>query len=73
MAPKKVRLVKGALHSKKGECTVDYVTASVASDCKTSPHCLYEGKGNDAVTPPPLIGRFGTSLKTGIVGLPNVG
>ncbi|XP_062258307.1 obg-like ATPase 1 [Platichthys flesus] len=32
-----------------------------------------KGKGNDAGTPPPLIGRFGTSLKIGIVGLPNVG
>uniref|UniRef100_A0A3B5MMM5 Obg like ATPase 1 n=1 Tax=Xiphophorus couchianus TaxID=32473 RepID=A0A3B5MMM5_9TELE len=27
----------------------------------------------DAPKPPPLIGRFGTSLKIGIVGLPNVG
>uniref|UniRef100_A0A8C8A1X4 Obg-like ATPase 1 n=1 Tax=Oryzias sinensis TaxID=183150 RepID=A0A8C8A1X4_9TELE len=27
----------------------------------------------DALKPPPLIGRFGTSLKIGIVGLPNVG
>ncbi|XP_019945635.2 obg-like ATPase 1 [Paralichthys olivaceus] len=31
-----------------------------------------KGKG-DSATPPPLIGRFGTSLKIGIVGLPNVG
>ncbi|XP_073330127.1 obg-like ATPase 1 isoform X3 [Pagrus major] len=30
-------------------------------------------KGGDALKPPPLIGRFGTSLKIGIVGLPNVG
>uniref|UniRef100_A0A673AJC9 Obg like ATPase 1 n=1 Tax=Sphaeramia orbicularis TaxID=375764 RepID=A0A673AJC9_9TELE len=30
-------------------------------------------KGEDAPKPPPLIGRFGTSLKIGIVGLPNVG
>uniref|UniRef100_A0A3Q3LHA0 Obg like ATPase 1 n=1 Tax=Mastacembelus armatus TaxID=205130 RepID=A0A3Q3LHA0_9TELE len=30
-------------------------------------------KGDDAPKPPPLIGRFGTSLKIGIVGLPNVG
>uniref|UniRef100_A0A669BIA4 Obg like ATPase 1 n=1 Tax=Oreochromis niloticus TaxID=8128 RepID=A0A669BIA4_ORENI len=30
-------------------------------------------KGADALKPPPLIGRFGTSLKIGIVGLPNVG
>uniref|UniRef100_A0A3P8PAC4 Obg like ATPase 1 n=1 Tax=Astatotilapia calliptera TaxID=8154 RepID=A0A3P8PAC4_ASTCA len=29
--------------------------------------------GADALKPPPLIGRFGTSLKIGIVGLPNVG
>ncbi|XP_042076328.1 obg-like ATPase 1 isoform X2 [Haplochromis burtoni] len=34
---------------------------------------LQEGKGADAPKPPPLIGRFGTSLKIGIVGLPNVG
>lgn len=27
----------------------------------------------EAPKPPPLIGRFGTSLKIGIVGLPNVG
>ncbi|XP_026000774.1 obg-like ATPase 1 isoform X2 [Astatotilapia calliptera] len=32
-----------------------------------------KGKGADALKPPPLIGRFGTSLKIGIVGLPNVG
>lgn len=32
-----------------------------------------KGKGADAPKPPPLIGRFGTSLKIGIVGLPNVG
>ncbi|XP_008326510.1 obg-like ATPase 1 isoform X2 [Cynoglossus semilaevis] len=32
-----------------------------------------KGKGDDALKPPPLIGRFGTSLKIGIVGLPNVG
>uniref|UniRef100_A0A665WXY8 Obg-like ATPase 1 n=1 Tax=Echeneis naucrates TaxID=173247 RepID=A0A665WXY8_ECHNA len=30
-------------------------------------------KGDEAPKPPPLIGRFGTSLKIGIVGLPNVG
>uniref|UniRef100_A0AAQ5ZRA0 Obg-like ATPase 1 n=1 Tax=Amphiprion ocellaris TaxID=80972 RepID=A0AAQ5ZRA0_AMPOC len=30
-------------------------------------------KGGDVPKPPPLIGRFGTSLKIGIVGLPNVG
>uniref|UniRef100_A0A8C7HY22 Obg-like ATPase 1 n=2 Tax=Oncorhynchus TaxID=8016 RepID=A0A8C7HY22_ONCKI len=30
-------------------------------------------KGGDGQQPPPLIGRFGTSLKIGIVGLPNVG
>lgn len=30
-------------------------------------------KGGEAPKPPPLIGRFGTSLKIGIVGLPNVG
>lgn len=30
-------------------------------------------KGGDAIKPPPIIGRFGTSLKIGIVGLPNVG
>uniref|UniRef100_A0A3Q2VZG9 Obg like ATPase 1 n=1 Tax=Haplochromis burtoni TaxID=8153 RepID=A0A3Q2VZG9_HAPBU len=30
-------------------------------------------RGPDAPKPPPLIGRFGTSLKIGIVGLPNVG
>uniref|UniRef100_A0A4W5P2W2 OBG-type G domain-containing protein n=1 Tax=Hucho hucho TaxID=62062 RepID=A0A4W5P2W2_9TELE len=30
-------------------------------------------KGDDGQQPPPLIGRFGTSLKIGIVGLPNVG
>lgn len=30
-------------------------------------------KGGDGPKPPPLIGRFGTSLKIGIVGLPNVG
>ncbi|XP_023192719.1 obg-like ATPase 1 isoform X2 [Xiphophorus maculatus] len=32
-----------------------------------------KAKGDDAPKPPPLIGRFGTSLKIGIVGLPNVG
>ncbi|XP_030285008.1 obg-like ATPase 1 isoform X2 [Sparus aurata] len=32
-----------------------------------------EGKGDDGLKAPPLIGRFGTSLKIGIVGLPNVG
>lgn len=30
-------------------------------------------KGGEAPKQPPLIGRFGTSLKIGIVGLPNVG
>ncbi|CAG5866608.1 unnamed protein product [Menidia menidia] len=30
-------------------------------------------KKTEAPKPPPLIGRFGTSLKIGIVGLPNVG
>lgn len=30
-------------------------------------------KGDDADKPPPLIGRVGTNLKIGIVGLPNVG
>lgn len=30
-------------------------------------------KKPEAPKPPPLIGRFGTSLKIGIVGLPNVG
>ena len=30
-------------------------------------------KGDDGPKPAPLIGRFGTSLKIGIVGLPNVG
>uniref|UniRef100_A0A8C5RC93 Obg like ATPase 1 n=1 Tax=Laticauda laticaudata TaxID=8630 RepID=A0A8C5RC93_LATLA len=30
-------------------------------------------KGSDGVKPHPIIGRFGTSLKIGIVGLPNVG
>uniref|UniRef100_A0A2K6RZX7 Obg like ATPase 1 n=1 Tax=Saimiri boliviensis boliviensis TaxID=39432 RepID=A0A2K6RZX7_SAIBB len=30
-------------------------------------------KGSDGIKPPPIIGRFGTSLKIGIVGLPNVG
>ncbi|XP_038870244.1 obg-like ATPase 1 [Salvelinus namaycush] len=30
-------------------------------------------KGDDRQQPPPLIGRFGTFLKIGIVGLPNVG
>ncbi|XP_011847279.1 PREDICTED: obg-like ATPase 1 isoform X1 [Mandrillus leucophaeus] len=30
-------------------------------------------KGGDGIKPPPIIGRFGTSLKIGIVGLPNVG
>uniref|UniRef100_A0A8C6TPQ8 Obg-like ATPase 1 n=1 Tax=Neogobius melanostomus TaxID=47308 RepID=A0A8C6TPQ8_9GOBI len=30
-------------------------------------------KKSEAPKPPPLIGRFGTSLKIGIVGLPNVG
>ncbi|XP_055360738.1 obg-like ATPase 1 isoform X2 [Betta splendens] len=32
-----------------------------------------KGKEADGPKPPPLIGRFGTSLKIGIVGLPNVG
>ncbi|XP_029314977.1 obg-like ATPase 1 isoform X1 [Cottoperca gobio] len=32
-----------------------------------------KGKGEDATKPLPLIGRFGTSLKIGVVGLPNVG
>uniref|UniRef100_A0A8C6TV65 Obg like ATPase 1 n=1 Tax=Neogobius melanostomus TaxID=47308 RepID=A0A8C6TV65_9GOBI len=31
-----------------------------------------KGKG-DVPKPPPIIGRFGTSLKIGVVGLPNVG
>lgn len=39
----------------------------------TFPHCLSQGKGEDALKPAPLIGRFGTSLKIGVVGLPNVG
>uniref|UniRef100_A0A2K6UFV3 OBG-type G domain-containing protein n=1 Tax=Saimiri boliviensis boliviensis TaxID=39432 RepID=A0A2K6UFV3_SAIBB len=30
-------------------------------------------KGGDGIKPPPIIGRFGTSLKIGIVGLPHVG
>ncbi|KAF3827269.1 hypothetical protein GH733_002755 [Mirounga leonina] len=30
-------------------------------------------KGGDGIKPPPIIGRFGTCLKIGIVGLPNVG
>ncbi|KAI1237157.1 hypothetical protein IHE44_0014413 [Lamprotornis superbus] len=30
-------------------------------------------KGGDGVKSHPIIGRFGTSLKIGIVGLPNVG
>lgn len=30
-------------------------------------------KDEGATKAPPLIGRFGTSLKCGIVGLPNVG
>lgn len=30
-------------------------------------------KGGDGPKQQPLIGRFGTSLKIGIVGLPNVG
>jgi len=30
-------------------------------------------KGGDGPKQAPLIGRFGTSLKIGIVGLPNVG
>ncbi|XP_069876821.1 obg-like ATPase 1 isoform X2 [Dipodomys merriami] len=30
-------------------------------------------KAGDGIKPPPIIGRFGTSLKIGIVGLPNVG
>uniref|UniRef100_A0A8C6I3F4 OBG-type G domain-containing protein n=1 Tax=Mus spicilegus TaxID=10103 RepID=A0A8C6I3F4_MUSSI len=30
-------------------------------------------KGGDVIKLPPIIGRFGTSLKIGIVGLPNVG
>lgn len=30
-------------------------------------------KKTEAPKQPPLIGRFGTSLKIGIVGLPNVG
>jgi len=30
-------------------------------------------KRNEAEGPGPLLGRFGTSLKCGIVGLPNVG
>lgn len=30
-------------------------------------------KKGEAPKQPPLIGRFGTSLKIGIVGLPNVG
>ncbi|MEQ2209152.1 Obg-like ATPase [Xenoophorus captivus] len=33
----------------------------------------YSAKGDDVPKPPPPIGRFGTSLKIGIVGLPNVG
>ena len=32
-----------------------------------------KGKGAAAEGPPPLLGRIGTSLKVGIVGLPNVG
>ncbi len=30
-------------------------------------------KKKEAEAPPALLGRFGTSLKCGIVGLPNVG
>ncbi|KAM7380530.1 hypothetical protein PAMP_003819 [Pampus punctatissimus] len=43
-----------------------FVTKDIAS-------LTLQGKGDDAPKPPPLIGRFGTSLKIGIVGLPNVG
>ena len=32
-----------------------------------------KSKGAAAEGPPPLLGRVGTSLKVGIVGLPNVG
>ncbi|XP_046902937.1 obg-like ATPase 1 [Hypomesus transpacificus] len=32
-----------------------------------------KAKGNNVPQPQPLIGRFGTSLKIGIVGLPNIG
>ncbi|XP_010793747.1 LOW QUALITY PROTEIN: obg-like ATPase 1 [Notothenia coriiceps] len=32
-----------------------------------------QGKGENEAKPLPLIGRFGTSLKIGIVGLPNIG
>lgn len=35
---------------------------------------MSKAKGKGAVEgPPPLLGRVGTSLKVGIVGLPNVG
>ncbi|KAI4805557.1 hypothetical protein KUCAC02_010162 [Chaenocephalus aceratus] len=33
----------------------------------------FYGKGENEAKPLPLIGRFGTSLKIGIVGLPNIG
>ncbi|XDC71672.1 hypothetical protein R6Z07F_002845 [Ovis aries] len=38
-----------------------------------APSTMPPKKGGDGIKPPPIIGRFGTSLKIGIVGLPNVG
>nr|XP_012608852.1 obg-like ATPase 1 isoform X1 [Microcebus murinus] len=38
-----------------------------------TPSTMPPKKGGDGIKPPPIIGRFGTSLKIGIVGLPNVG
>lgn len=63
MAPKKVG---------KTVCFVRFVAASAHSPLHTSAFSS-QGKGDDAAKPVPLIGRFGTSLKIGIVGPPNVG
>lgn len=51
------------------------VRGGVAGSSVCPPLCLQmpPKKGGDGVKSHPIIGRFGTSLKIGIVGLPNVG
>ncbi|TTH38814.1 Obg-like ATPase 1 [Bagarius yarrelli] len=51
-----------------------HALSSLTPHSMLTPHLhMPPKKGGDGPKPPPLIGRFGTSLKIGIVGLPNVG
>ncbi|XP_025907874.1 obg-like ATPase 1 [Nothoprocta perdicaria] len=47
--------------------------ADISWCCHLSRRQMPPKKGGDGVKSHPIIGRFGTSLKIGIVGLPNVG